>query len=60
VKYAGLSEIISWPGVHPHIYGKAHVKPFRKMGHVTVTAKKLDDARKLALKVKNTLRAIAK
>ncbi|MDE0979942.1 MAG: 5-(carboxyamino)imidazole ribonucleotide synthase [Flavobacteriales bacterium] len=36
--YRGLSQAMTQPGVHPHLYGKTQVKPFRKMGHVTVTA----------------------
>jgi 5-(carboxyamino)imidazole ribonucleotide synthase len=37
VHYKGLTEALKMPGVHLHIYGKPHTKPFRKMGHVTVT-----------------------
>jgi 5-(carboxyamino)imidazole ribonucleotide synthase len=37
VHYKGLNEALQMPGVHLHIYGKPHTKPFRKMGHVTVT-----------------------
>lgn len=59
VKYEGLNEVLSWPGVHPHIYGKAETKPFRKMGHVTVRANELEEARALAVKVKDTLKVIA-
>lgn len=36
--YYGLNEILSLPGVFPHIYGKLQVKPFRKMGHVNIVA----------------------
>jgi 5-(carboxyamino)imidazole ribonucleotide synthase len=35
--YEGLGAALTLPGVHPHIYGKSTVKPFRKMGHVTIT-----------------------
>ena len=36
--YEGLSQALSIPGVHPHLYGKADAKPGRKMGHInTVT-----------------------
>lgn len=35
--YAGLATALATPGIHPHIYGKSTVKPFRKMGHVTIT-----------------------
>ncbi len=58
VRYKGLEEILAWPGVYPHIYGKTDVKPFRKMGHVTILAKTLEEAKKTAMKVKNTLKAL--
>ena len=35
--YTGLEAALNTPGVHPHLYGKSAVKPFRKMGHVTIT-----------------------
>ena len=35
--YSGLDVAMSTPGVHPHLYGKSQVKPFRKMGHITIT-----------------------
>ena len=35
--YQGLAKALATPGIHPHIYGKSAVKPFRKMGHVTLT-----------------------
>lgn len=53
VEYDGLEEILAMPGVYPHIYGKAQTKPFRKMGHVTIVAKTMEEARDIALKVKN-------
>mmetsp|Transcript_26423 Transcript_26423/g.79238 ORF Transcript_26423/g.79238 Transcript_26423/m.79238 type:complete len:402 (+) Transcript_26423:229-1434(+) len=34
--YRGLRGALAAPGVHPHLYGKSTVSPFRKMGHVTV------------------------
>ena len=36
-KYAGMDEVLKRSGVHPHLYGKKITKPFRKMGHVTIT-----------------------
>ena len=32
------AEVLSLPGVHLHLYGKAEARPGRKMGHLTVTA----------------------
>jgi len=59
VKYEGLNECLALPGVYVHIYGKAETKPFRKMGHVTVTGRDVEEVRKLAHKVKETLKVKA-
>ena len=57
-KYDGLEDVLSWEGVFPHLYGKSDTKPFRKMGHVTIINDSLDSAKKIALKVKETLKVI--
>jgi 5-(carboxyamino)imidazole ribonucleotide synthase len=57
--YEGLEEILSWPGIHVHLYGKTHTKPFRKMGHVTVTGKSLSEAQEKARRVLQRVRVIA-
>ena len=44
----GYEEALKIPGLSPHIYGKVEVRPFRKMGHFTVTAITLDEALKNA------------
>ena len=59
-RYEGLSEIMSWEGVYPHIYGKTVSKPFRKMGHVTVINPDLNKAIELSLKVKETIKVFGK
>lgn len=58
-KYEGLEEVLALSGVHVHLYGKKYTKPFRKMGHVTITDK---DDRSLQQKIdfiKNNLKIIA-
>jgi 5-(carboxyamino)imidazole ribonucleotide synthase len=57
--YEGLDEVLKMPGVHVHLYGKKFTRSFRKMGHVTVGAKTLEEAKKLALIVKETLKVKA-
>jgi 5-(carboxyamino)imidazole ribonucleotide synthase len=52
VRYEGMEKAMELPGVHPHLYGKAFTKPFRKMGHVTITGTKIED-------VKSTARTIS-
>lgn len=59
VLYQGIEKIMKQPGVAIHLYGKAETRPFRKMGHVTITAKTLDEARALAGKVNDTIKVIS-
>ncbi|MGB0777073.1 MAG: 5-(carboxyamino)imidazole ribonucleotide synthase [Flavobacteriaceae bacterium] len=59
VVYQGMEDILKLPGVTPHIYGKKLMKPFRKMGHVTVVANEMSKARALAEQVKNQVKVIS-
>ncbi|MDO4727861.1 MAG: 5-(carboxyamino)imidazole ribonucleotide synthase [Bacteroidota bacterium] len=59
VVYKNISEILSLDGVIPHIYGKKQTRPFRKMGHVTITNADINKAREIAQKVKNTIEVIS-
>ena len=56
VNYEHIDEIMKLKGVTPHIYGKKITRPFRKMGHVTIVNEDLSEARKIAEKVKSTIR----
>lgn len=56
VKYEGLTESLKVDGVKVHLYGKKETRPFRKMGHVTVVAPTVDEARQRAEIVKNLLK----
>jgi 5-(carboxyamino)imidazole ribonucleotide synthase len=59
VVYENIETIMGWNGVTPHIYGKKQTRPFRKMGHVTIVNENIDEARKIAENVKNTIRVIS-
>jgi 5-(carboxyamino)imidazole ribonucleotide synthase len=59
VVYKNIEKIMKMEGVTPHIYGKKQTQPFRKMGHVTVVHTDLKKARKIAEKVKNTIKVIS-
>ncbi|MDX1278769.1 5-(carboxyamino)imidazole ribonucleotide synthase [Oceanihabitans sediminis] len=59
VVYKNIEEIMSMDGVTPHIYGKKETRPFRKMGHVTIVNEDINEARKIAEKVKNTIKVIS-
>tara|TARA_R110001592_G_scaffold39084_5_gene128760 strand:- start:17108 stop:18265 length:1158 start_codon:yes stop_codon:yes gene_type:complete len=60
VIYENIEKVLQIDGVTPHIYGKKTTKPFRKMGHVTIVDTNIDNARKTAQKVKETIRVISK
>jgi 5-(carboxyamino)imidazole ribonucleotide synthase len=57
--YEGLNEVLEISGVHLHLYGKNTTQPFRKMGHVTVTDNDIENLKKKAITVKNTLKIIS-
>ena len=59
VYYKGLEDVLKMKGVKPHIYGKAITKPFRKMGHVTIVNKSLEQAKQIAEQVKEVLKVIS-
>jgi len=55
-KYEGVNEVMAMKGVNIHLYGKATTKSFRKMGHVTIVAETLAEAKTIAKKVKETIK----
>ena len=59
VVYENIEKIMALEGVTPHIYGKKQTRPFRKMGHVTIVNEDLNEARKVAEKVKKTIKVIS-
>lgn len=59
VVYENIEEILGMPGVTPHIYGKKETRPFRKMGHVTIVAHDINQAREMAANVKRTIRVVS-
>jgi 5-(carboxyamino)imidazole ribonucleotide synthase len=59
VVYKNIESIMEMEGVTPHIYGKKQTRPFRKMGHVTIVHEDINEARKIAENVKNTIKVIS-
>jgi 5-(carboxyamino)imidazole ribonucleotide synthase len=53
--YEGMERAIAMPGVHPHLYGKSTTKPFRKMGHVTISGTDILDVKNTARRVNNLI-----
>jgi 5-(carboxyamino)imidazole ribonucleotide synthase len=58
VVYENIETIMKLKGVTPHIYGKKQTRPFRKMGHVTIVNEDISEARKIAEKVKKTIKVV--
>jgi 5-(carboxyamino)imidazole ribonucleotide synthase len=52
----GAAEAMDIPGVYIHLYNKAQIKPFRKMGHVTVIGPDADTVHQRARAVSRLLR----
>ena len=59
VIYDGLENLLTIPGVFPHLYGKEISKPFRKMGHITITGKNIDELKAKRDKIKGLIRVIS-
>lgn len=58
-KYEGLEAVMKESGVHVHLYGKKNTKPFRKMGHVTLTGQHVEELKPKVEFVKRTLKVVA-
>ena len=58
-RYEGMTEALSFDGVHVHLYGKKITKPYRKMGHVTITHQKLSTLKEYAQAIKQILKVTA-
>lgn len=55
----GLEEASAIEGVYIHLYGKTESKPMRKMGHVSITANTLEEAKNKAKRVHELLIFVA-
>ena len=43
------AQVLQLPGAHLHLYGKTEARPGRKMGHLSMTAATIEEARQHAL-----------
>ncbi len=59
VKYKNIEEVLKIGGVKMLLYGKTETRPFRKMGHATIIAKDLAEAKKKAQEAKSLLKIIS-
>jgi len=55
VKYEGMEEAMNIPGANILLYGKTETRPHRKMGHATLLADNVNEARSNAQKLKQIL-----
>jgi 5-(carboxyamino)imidazole ribonucleotide synthase len=55
-QYEGLEEALAMEGVYIHLYGKKFTKPFRKMGHITITNQNVQSLKQKAEKVKEIVK----
>jgi 5-(carboxyamino)imidazole ribonucleotide synthase len=58
--YEGMQEVLAMQGVFPFLYGKKITKPFRKMGHITVTDSDLAKLKEKVEWVKEVLKVVTK
>ncbi len=58
-RYEGMKELLAESGVHLHLYGKKITKPFRKMGHITITDENVITLKEKTLRVKEILKVKA-
>ena len=58
-RYTGLDEALATEGVSVHLYGKKLTKPFRKMGHITLTAPTVAELSDRARRLQETVKVIA-
>ena len=59
VFYQGMEEVLGIPGASVHLYGKKDTRPFRKMGHVTITDAHLESAMEKGQRINEILKAIS-
>lgn len=57
-EFTGLDVAAATPGAVVHLYGKQCVKPFRKMGHVTVTGSSVESALSAAHSLKQVVKVM--
>ncbi|OFZ61080.1 MAG: 5-(carboxyamino)imidazole ribonucleotide synthase [Bacteroidetes bacterium RIFCSPHIGHO2_02_FULL_44_7] len=57
--YQGIETAMAHPGVHVHLYGKERTKANRKMGHITVTGRNIQEVRNTVSQIKDTVQVIS-
>ena len=60
VAYENMEKVMRFTGVTPHIYGKRKSRLNRKMGHITIVNKNIDDAFEMSKEIKKIIKVTAK
>ena len=56
VVYQNINKVLAIPGVSTHIYGKKKSRLNRKMGHITVVNKQINEAIKIGKQIKELVK----
>lgn len=59
VRYEGMAELLGQAGIFPFLYGKKITKPFRKMGHITLIDKDIQNLKQKIEWAKNQIRVVS-
>ena len=59
VGYENIRKILEIPGVSAHLYGKKKSRLNRKMGHVTIVNKDINEAKTIGKEVKKLIKVTA-
>jgi 5-(carboxyamino)imidazole ribonucleotide synthase len=60
VLYENIDMIMKMPGVTPHIYGKKKSRLNRKMGHITIVNKNINDAIEMSKEIRKIIKVTSK
>ena len=60
VLYENIDMIMKISGVTPHIYGKRKSRLNRKMGHITIVNKNINDAIEMSKKIRKIIKVTSK
>ncbi|MFA9290660.1 MAG: 5-(carboxyamino)imidazole ribonucleotide synthase [Solirubrobacteraceae bacterium] len=60
VYYKGIEKVLEIPNTYIHLYGKNITKPGRKMGHITLIGKNVDDLIETIKFIKENFKVISK
>ncbi len=58
--YEGLEEVLAIEKVYVHLYGKSAVKPFRKMGHISILGNSLEEVKNKVEKIEKIFKVKGK